>query len=311
MVNPPNPPVPHLNLKDSAYKEILDNLYDGLYFVSRERVIVYWNKAAERISGFSADEVVGRSCYDNILMHMDDEGYVLCTGLCPLAATIADGEPREAEVYLHHRDGHPVPVALRISPLKDECGNIIGAVELFTDISNHAVNNLKIKELEQLAFIDNLTGIANRNYVERELHGRFHEHNRFGIPFGLLFIDIDHFKTFNDTYGHDVGDKVLKFVAKTFITNGRPFDLYGRWGGEEFVGIIRNINAPDLQVLGNRMRMLIASSHIRHRGARLQVTGSVGATLVRQGDTQASLIKRADGLLYASKAAGRNRLTLG
>lgn len=311
MALPPKPPMPYMNLKDSAYKDILDNLHDGLYFVSRERVIIYWNKAAERISGFSADEVVGRSCYDNILLHIDEDGNSLCTGLCPLSATIVDGESRQVEAYLHHREGHRVPVAMRVSPLKDDDGNIIGATELFTDISNQDVNRLRIKELEQLAFLDNLTGIANRNYVDRELKSRFGEYKRFGVPFGLLFMDIDHFKTFNDTHGHDVGDDVLKFVANTFVTNGRPFDLYGRWGGEEFVGIIRNIDAEDLKTLGNRMRVLIANSYIRRRWTKLHVTISVGATLVRWGDTQDSLIKRADELLYASKEAGRNCLTLG
>jgi diguanylate cyclase (GGDEF)-like protein len=168
-----------------------------------------------------------------------------------------------------------------------------------------------LKEFEKLALLDNLTQLPNRNYIEREIQSRFEEKKRFNVPFGILFIDIDHFKNFNDIYGHDVGDDVLKFVAKTFVANARPFDLYGRWGGEEFIGVIRNINGKDLELLGDRLRSLINNSYILHDNEKLYVTISIGATLIRENDTIKSLIKRSDALLYKSKAAGRNRLTIG
>ncbi len=300
-----------MNLEKDSYQRIIENLHDGLYFVDRDRVITYWNKAAKQISGFTANEVVGKSCSDNILTHVDSDGNNLCTGMCPLAATIADGKPREAEIYMHHKDGHRIPVSVRIGTLTDRDDNIIGGVELFTDISNQAANELRVKELEKLALLDNLTQLANRNYIEREIHSRFEEKKRYNMPFGFLFIDIDHFKKFNDIYGHDVGDDVLKFVANTFIANTRPFDLYGRWGGEEFIGVIRNINGKDLELLGNRLRSLIENSYIIHKNEKLYVTISIGATLVNENDTIDSLIKRADTLLYKSKAAGRNCLTIG
>ena len=300
-----------MSLEKDSYERIIENLHDGLYFVDRDRVITYWNKAAKQISGFTANEVVGKSCSDNILTHVDSDGNNLCAGMCPLAATIADGKPREAEIYMHHKDGHRIPVSVRIGTLTDRDGNIIGGVELFTDISNQAANELRVKELEKLALLDNLTQLANRNYIEREIHSRFEEKKRYNMPFGFLFIDIDHFKKFNDIYGHDVGDDVLKFVANTFIINTRPFDLYGRWGGEEFIGVIRNINGKDLELLGNRLRSLIENSYIIHKKEKLYVTISIGATLVNENDTIDSLIKRADTLLYKSKAAGRNCLTIG
>lgn len=299
-----------MNLDNNSYARIIDSLHDGLYFVDTQRVITYWNKAAEKISGFTAAEVIGKSCADKILTHVDGEGRSLCGGLCPLAATIADGESREAEVYLHHKDGHRVPVLVRVSILKDPLGNVIGGIELFTDISNFHSNTLRVKELEKLALLDNLTELANRNYIDRELQARFEEYKRLKVPFGILFIDIDYFKRVNDTYGHDVGDEVLRVVAQTFVANSRPFDLYGRWGGEEFLGIIRNINKEDLKNLGNRLRMLIEHSYIIHDGEKLQVTVSIGATVVGESDSIDSVIKRADGLLYESKRQGRNRLTI-
>jgi diguanylate cyclase (GGDEF)-like protein/PAS domain S-box-containing protein len=291
--------------------DIIDNLHDGLYFVDQKRRITFWNKAAERISGFSAEEVIGSSCADDILTHVDSGGRSLCRGLCPLAQSIQDGMPRTAEVYMHHKDGHRIPVSVRTSVLKDDLGTIIGGVELFTDISNHKASEQRIKELEKMAMLDNLTQLANRNYLKKEIENLFHEHQRYQIPFGILFIDIDHFKKFNDTYGHDFGDQVLKFVAQTFIKSSRPFDLYGRWGGEEFIAIIRNITERDLLHLGNKLRILVEHSYIPRNEDKLNITISLGATMVTDNDTFDSLVKRADTLLYESKKAGRNRLTLG
>jgi len=295
--------------KDSVVR-IIEILHDGLYFVDRDRKITYWNKAAERISGFSAEEVVGHFCHENILTHIDAEGNQLCSMCCPLEQTISDQKLRETQIYMHHKDGHRIPVSVRVSALTDREGQVIGGIELFTDISNQNANELRIKELEKMALLDRLTQLANRNYIEREINNRFEEKNRFQMSFGILFMDIDHFKKFNDTYGHNVGDRVLKFVADTFVHNARPFDLFGRWGGEEFIGVIRNTSRQDLEILGDRIRMLVESSYLYHDDRKLQVTISIGATLVREGDTMESILKRSDELLYQSKKSGRNCLTI-
>ena len=300
-----------MHLDNVQLADVLENLHDGLYCTDTHRVITFWNHAAERITGYPAAEVLGRSCAANILVHVDTDGRSLCGGLCPLAMAMADSVGREAEVFLRHKDGHRVPVLVRTGPLKDRQGQVVGGIELFTDLSNILANNSRVRELEQLALLDNLTQLANRTYLLREIEARFEEMRRYGIPFGLLFMDIDFFKRFNDTYGHDVGDEVLKLVANTFVANSRAFDVYGRWGGEEFVGVIRSIDAEDLAALGNRMRVLVNQSFLMHDEARLGVSISLGATVAHPDDTAESLIKRADHLLYQSKNEGRNRLTLG
>jgi diguanylate cyclase (GGDEF)-like protein len=170
---------------------------------------------------------------------------------------------------------------------------------------------LRVKELEEMALLDNLTRLANRNYIEKEISVCFEEKKRLGVPFGILFMDIDHFKIFNDTYGHDVGDRVLRFVADTLVKNARPFDLIGRWGGEEFLGIIRNVSRQQLEDLGNRLRVLVESAYIQTESEKLHVSISIGATLICDDDSMETVIKRADTLLYESKRTGRNRLTIG
>lgn len=293
---------------NSEIKNFIENIYDGLYTVDRHRQITYWNKSAERITGFTAAEVTGSHCYEEILIHVDGEGNSLCRGMCPLAATIKDGTPREAEIYLHHKDGHRVPVWVRVSPQRNEYGEITGGIELFSDLSAREAMRLRVQELEKFAFLDNLTQLANRRYLDIELEARFAEKKRYGLTFGILMMDIDDFKKINDTYGHETGDAVLKITAKTMMDNARPFDIFGRWGGEEFIAIIRNVDISELIKIGERIRVLIEKSMVRIENHNLNVTVSMGATIAGS-DTTKSIIKRADRLLYTSKEKGRNRLT--
>lgn len=293
------------------YRTLLANIRDGVYFTDTDRRIVYWSKGAERITGYSADEVVGRHCRDNILVHVDDEGRSLCHGRCPMAATIADKQPRESRVFLHHKQGHRLPVLVRAIALSDAQGRVTGAAEFFSEESAQETLQARIQELENLALLDSLTQLPNRHHIEPELVSRFHEIQRLQVSFGFLFMDIDHFKRFNDTYGHDVGDEVLRVVGRTLKASMRPFDLVGRWGGEEFVCIVRNVQAPMLLPIAERIRLLIAASSVKVAERVLGITVSMGATLATAEDSVESLIKRADQLMYASKSNGRNRVTIG
>src|SRR5512137_669126 len=289
------------------YKKLLDSLRDGVYFVDRERRITYWNRGAERITGYASDEVIGSRCSDNILMHVDSHGTLLCRDLCPLAATLQDGSERTADVYLRHKDGHRVSVNVRITPLRNERGEIAGGVEVFTDNSLKLSAIARMEAFEKLAYLDPLTGTANRRYAEITLHARYEEFQRYGWPFGVVFIDIDRFKCINDECGHAAGDEVLRMVAKTLMNSARSFDVVARWGGDEFIVVIANVDREQLITAANRFRSLVEQSG-RDAGPVLQVTISVGATLARSDDTEATLLERADRLMYQSKSAGRNRV---
>jgi PAS domain S-box-containing protein len=192
------------------YRSVIENLHDGVYSTDLDRRITFWNNGAERLTGYSRDEVMGRPCSDNLLDHVDHHGVSLCKGLCPLAQTLADGLTREAEVYLRHRDGYRVPVSVRVSPIRDREGVVIGAVEVFSDVSTKRTLEEQVQTLQKMALIDPLTSLGNRRYLEMSLRSKLNELKRYGMPFGVLFLDVDRFKSVNDTYGHDVGDQILK-----------------------------------------------------------------------------------------------------
>jgi diguanylate cyclase (GGDEF)-like protein/PAS domain S-box-containing protein len=293
------------------HKRILDSLYDGVYFVDRDRRITYWNGGAERISGYSAGQVLGRSCFDNLLSHVDDHGRPLCTTGCPLAATIEDGRSRETQVYLRHAGGHRVPVLVRAIPYRDRDGRIVGAVEVFRDNTAYTHALHRLSELNREAFQDPLTTIGNRRFIEARLRLCQTECAEQGVTSGVLFIDVDRFKAINDRYGHDAGDAVLRVIANTLRYSVRSTDHLGRWGGDEFVAVVRDIDRHQATSIADTLRALIEHSRVAVRDVEIGVTVSVGATLTRPDDTTEGLLMRADRLLYEGKAAGRNTVVVG
>jgi diguanylate cyclase (GGDEF)-like protein/PAS domain S-box-containing protein len=295
----------------SFHAKLLDSLHDGVYFVDRERKILYWNKGAEELTGYSASEVVGRACFDNILMHVNANGCSLCLHGCPLGQTIADGQRRENEVFLRHKLGHRIPVSVRVAPIADNQGTIVGAVEVFSDISAKKHIERRVGELEDLVFLDPLTEVPNRRYIELKVRQAIQEVEQFDRKIGLLMVDVDNFKQVNDEHGHDIGDAVLKALCRTLSHNLRSGNVMGRWGGEEFLVIVGGTSAERLEFFAERCRMLIAESSIPLPAGELRVTVSVGATLMRRDDSDQSVIKRADELMYKSKVDGRNRVTIG
>jgi diguanylate cyclase (GGDEF)-like protein/PAS domain S-box-containing protein len=298
-------------MDDGFYRNLLNSISDGIYVVDKERKVVFWNQGAEAITGYERSEIIDSHCYHGKLKHLDQMGNDLCRGKCPLALTIEDGRSRQDEVFLHHREGHRIPISIRVSPVMDAGGAVVGAVEIFQDISSRIADIERIEQLQKMAFLDDLTGIASRRYLEMRLKNRMAEMERYRWTFGVLLIDTDNFKRVNDTYGHAVGDRMLAMIAKTLSANTRSLDLVGRWGGEEFLALISSIDPTHLAAIGNRYRVLVERSSLPMPGGKpLRTTISLGGTLARGEDTAESLLERADQLMYRSKVSGRNRVSL-
>ncbi|MBE0532150.1 MAG: GGDEF domain-containing protein [Rhodospirillales bacterium] len=306
------PKPPEGTLKPEIYRDVLDTIVDGVYFVDAERRIVLWNKGAEQISGYDTGDVLGHCCADNILCHIDGKGKALCEEGCPLAATLADGLPRTTDMYLHHKAGHRVSVEAKVSALRDVAGRIVGAVEVFSDNSVKMAALESVDRLIEESLIDPLTKVGNRRHIEITVRGRFEEMARYRWPFALVLCDIDRFKEINDAYGHAIGDEVLLMVSKTLQGAVRSFDFLGRWGGEEFLLCLPNVGDVEaLTAITERFRALVAASSVRLDGQTLSVTASFGATLATREDNADSAFRRADALLYRSKEGGRNLTSVG
>jgi len=282
-------------------------LYEGVYIVDKNRKIVFWNSGSEKISGYKADEVVNKHCFQNILKHVDKTGKKLCLDGCPLHDTLATGKINEAEVFLEHKLGYRVPVKVKSFPLFDENQNIVAAVEVFTDNRFNDDQYLENQSLRKALREDDLTKIYNRKYLEFRLNQMHHEYEAFDQGFGILFIDADYFKKINDTYGHNIGDEVLKVIAQTLKSNMRPNDMVGRWGGEEFIVITRTNRMQTLRRIAERLRQLSENSVYKSDQKQITFTVSIGGTLYEKGETVKSLINRADKYMYEAKHSGKNK----
>jgi diguanylate cyclase (GGDEF)-like protein/PAS domain S-box-containing protein len=299
-----------MNADIEPYKGLLDSVYDGIYLLDRNRHIIYWNDGAERLMGFKQSEVLGKTCADKILAHVNDQGEDICRKDCPVTKTIADGNVRELEVFLNHKEGHRVPVQMRVVPLRDANRQIIGAAEILS--GNLPTFSLKrrIDFLQKQSLLDPLTNVDNRRALEMKLRSRIDSLKRYGMQFGLLFIDVDHFKDINDRYGHDIGDRVLKMIARTLANSLRPFDTIGRWGGEEFVAIIENIDDTTLSMIAERCRFLVEQSRLPKQFGGVNATVSIGAVISQPADDMETIVREADRLMYRSKKLGRNCVTV-
>lgn len=289
---------------------LLPDLFEGIYIVDRKRKIIFWNKAAELITGYTEEEVKNSYCFNNILRHITEDGTELCKGGCPLHDSILTGNVNNGEVFLHHKQGHKVPVSVKTFPMIDDEGNISGAIEAFTDkrgITEALDENLRLKEM--LAF-DELTQVFNRRHLNLLLDTKKYEADTLKSTFGVLFFDIDNFKSINDKFGHNVGDEVLKLLSKTINYNIRTEDVFGRWGGEEFIAIIKISSKEKLLKIAEKLRILVSKSEYKENDININITVSIGGSMYQENETIESIVERADKNMYFAKQNGKNQVKI-
>lgn len=286
---------------ENFYKELLHSLNVGIYFVDRDRRITFWNEGAEIISGYSEDKVIGSLCSNGLLMHSNDAGEILCFTGCPLKATILDGARREATVYLKHAKGHRVPVKVIANPIKNKNGEIIGAVEVFSDISPYIIETEKVKELENAVNYDQLTGVLSRRYAMISLERSLFELKKHELSLGVIFIDVNNFKHINDTYGHNAGDQALQIIATSMSGALREKDMIARVGGDEFLVMVQNTDIHKMRAITKKLGMLVAASEfiVNHQKVDLSIT--FGIAIAEPSDTIETLLHRADKAMYKNK----------
>jgi diguanylate cyclase (GGDEF)-like protein/PAS domain S-box-containing protein len=291
------------------YQAILDQTYDGVYFVDTEQRITYWNKGAEQISGYHQKEVLNFRCSDNLLCHMDTEGRDMCGPLCPLNRAVNSGQSTaQTRVYLKHKDGRRVPVDVVSSPVSDLKGQRLGAVQIFRDASIYEEEAKASELLSRLAALDPLTELLNRRKIEMELDLELKKSKRLSLPLSLIFCDLDYFKNINDKYGHQVGDEVLKGVSRQLQAGTREYDRVARYGGEEFLIMLPQTKAEIAVEIADRLRLSVERWKLIYQEKLwpFRVTISMGVAEMNQDETLASLIDRADKALYRAKKSGRN-----
>ena len=298
------------NIEDRFVDRLLEQVSDGCSVLNQDKIFVFWNKAAEDLTGFKKEEILNKSCQMEPPLYTDAEGKSLCAENCLCEQTIKDKQPKILDVFVRHRTGYMIPVKLRIFPVINSDGQATGVVKIFTNSSPAITIPLRVPELEKMQLLDIDTGIPNQLYMEMYLKNKIDEYHKFNLPLGLIYTDIDNFNKLQERFGRFNAAKLVRMVARTLYKNIRYFDVVARWDNEEFLICLLNIDENRLDIVANKLRLLVAESYITIETGLLNSTVSMGATLVQRFDSVESLVKRAEQLMLHSKWLGRNKVSL-
>jgi diguanylate cyclase (GGDEF)-like protein/PAS domain S-box-containing protein len=254
----------------------------------------------------------------------DVQGYtprILKSGKTPIEVyqglwqTILAGEEWRGELLNRKKNGTLFWEYISISAIADEKGHISHFVAVKDDITARKDAEEKIQllnaELEKLAMSDYLTNLYNRRFFMQRGEEEFKRAKRSQHPFSVLMLDIDKFKSVNDTYGHETGDLVLKQIAVTLKYNLREIDILGRVGGEEFAALLPDTSLQDARISAERVRQAVQNETLLAPGAALSVTISVGAAAFAPDMLKIDdVLRNADSALYEAKHSGSNCVRL-
>lgn len=289
---------------------LLDYTTDGCVLLDGDKKIVYWNKTAEDLTGFTREEVLGKSCQSENPLFTDYSGQNICASSCICDKALKEKKPQVLEIFIQNKAGFRLPARLKVLPVINFEGQATGIVEIFTSSSPAITIPLRVPELERMQLLDIDTGLPNRLYMEMYLKNRIAEYHKYNLSFGLIYADIDNYNKVQERFGRFNGAKLIRMIARTLQKNIRYLDLVARWDNEEFIICLLNIDENRLDIVANKLRLLVAESYITVETGLLNATISMGASLVQRFDTVESMIKRAEQLMLHSKWLGRNRVSL-
>jgi PAS domain S-box-containing protein/diguanylate cyclase (GGDEF)-like protein len=287
-----------LDLTDPhVFEAVVESIEIGVYFVDQHRKIVYWNHGAERISGYKRQDVTGRFCRDDLLVHCDENDQQLCSAACPLTDCMRDGQPREASVYLRHSEGHRVPVHVRALPLRDRAGAIVGAAEIFEEHRFLPQTDRRRDELAKYGCLDECTQLPNPTLMLSYLRERLGLFAAHAIPFATLLVEPSRLQVFQAAHGREAVRAILRVVGHSLKNTLRPTDYLGRWKGNQFLAILPGCTEQFLEGVAHRLKATVSGSGIQWWGDRLSITVRVAGATVQADDTVESVLGRVESVL--------------
>ena len=276
------------------FTTMVDCLGEGISIKDLDYRILYQNRAITELFG----DLTGTACYEIFGLSEPCQD-------CPTVKALNDGQIHSACRNYRRKDGGIIHIESTASPLRDTCGEITGSVEIVRDISERIKNEQTIRDM---AFHDHLTGLANRRLFEDRLEQAVAKSRRHGMKFGLLYLDLDHFKTINDNLGHEAGDLVLVEAAARIKTCcKRDIDTISRQGGDEFCIIIADCgDREQLTAIAEKLLIQLSQPYFLTE-VHVDLTTSIGISIYPDnGAVMKELEIAADRAMYAAKKAGRN-----
>ncbi len=291
---------------EHVFKSLVENTNDVIMVMDSTPLdeggpfIVYVNPAFENLMGYHADEVIGKN--PSILQGAATEDKTRHK----IRQAISKGRGIRTQIMNYTKKGQAVWLDINIVPIRNERNEVAYYAAIERDLTEHKMLQSR---LEILASTDALTGLPNRQAIMNKAEKEFARAKRYNRPLSIVMIDIDHFKSINDRYGHSTGDLVLTRVGEICQDALRGSDVIGRVGGEEFVLLLPDTPKESAEHVAERMRLRLADAHIRNNELDLSITASFGVANLSENDhTLQDMLERADEAMYNAKHGGRNQV---
>jgi diguanylate cyclase (GGDEF)-like protein/PAS domain S-box-containing protein len=292
-----------LNKAYKQYSWLAENMDDVVWVMNIDGKFIYMSPSVEKLRGFSVEEVMAQT-FEELICEQSREAVVHAMQAGVDAAMRGEVPPMQLlRVAQPCKDGSIVWTEVNSRLVVDEHTGEMRFIGLTRDITKSIAYE---EDLERIAITDQLTNIFNRRKLNEIFQVNKDLADRYGTTFGVVMIDIDHFKSVNDLYGHKIGDLILQTFASLMLEQTRNSDIVGRWGGEEFLIILPHATEESIMTFSENLRMKIQSNDFEVVG---NITASIGATLYHRTESYDEAVSRADKALYISKEAGRNRVT--
>lgn len=296
-----------LRSSEKNYRDLVESVNSIILRWDAEGRIIFMNPYGLKFFGFEDQELIGKSVIGTIVPQRES---ISKRDLADLMRDIQNDPDRfrKNENENITRDGKRVWIYWTNRAITDAEGRIVEILSVGNDITGRRHMEA---ELRRLATTDPLTGAFNRRRFFQKARQEFLRHHRYGHPFSVLLMDMDHFKKINDTHGHPVGDAVLKTFVETCQSVFRVTDVFGRTGGEEFSAVLPETDAAKAVLVAERLRDRVMNSHVEAGSGKdcIRFTVSIGLTGLQEEDIALeAMIRRADNALYTAKRSGRNRV---
>ena len=275
-------------LNSEIFRTVLERLQSGVYLVDTDRRILFWNDGAERITGYLRHQVLGHFCRENILMYCDGKSCGLCGSACPLSETMHEGRPNEARIYFRHKLGHQVPVHLRVVPIRDDHGSVIGAAESFDE----QIADSHDDDLAPYGCLDATTGVPNHAFTQSHLRESLATYCECRVPFSILNIHVDRLEQVQATHGREATAFILRAAAGTIKNVLGPGAFVGRWKDNEFLAIMTAWSPAQVEKAVENIQKIVSCSSVKWWDDQLFVQVTVGHTAVRPDDSIEFLVER-------------------
>ncbi|HYD66977.1 diguanylate cyclase [Azospirillum sp.] len=278
-------------------RSLIEASIDPFITIDTKGTITGVNAAAEQVTGLKRDALIGSGFVEHFTQPEQ-----AATGL---ETALEQGVLRDFPLSMRKGDGPLTELLFNISIYRNPAGEIGGILAAGRDVTKQKAVE---RELARLATTDTLTGVANRGHFMELAEREIMRAHRYRHPVVLLSLDVDHFKSINDTYGHAAGDETLRRLIAVLRRQLRETDTIGRIGGEEFLILLPETVAADAQAVAERVRLAVAQMAVHAVGHSFTMTVSMGLAALAEGESLQRALVRVDGALYEAKRSGRNRV---